>query len=343
MCLTNSLLDVNENRLLARWAELLPRGKAALSAVHESDAELVAIPVGGTLALTVDTIAEEIALGLYRRPATTGRVAALASLSDLAAVGADPLGLLLSVTLPPLDSGAVQAGVAAGVREVCREANTSVLGGDTNCGPALTVTSVGVGLVPPDVAPLRRSGMRAGDLVFASGLLGQGGALAAAHWLRAGGAESDEDDYRPEITLVVGRGLRGIASACMDTSDGLVATLDQLARVNGVAVDVERELRELLAPAARRVATSLGLPPFALLASHHGEFALIFSVPEDKLAALWRTKLRPVFVGRVRRGAGLSFKSRPLDGARVRNLLDEVKGDVRAYARELVALDPERI
>jgi thiamine-monophosphate kinase len=343
VCVKSVLREVKENRLLGRWADLLPRSVDELSGVHESDAELVPLPGGGTLALTVDGVSEEIEQGLYQHPSTAGRVAALASLSDLAAVGADPLGLLLSVTLPQDDASGVQEQVARGVQEVCTQAGVHVLGGDTSSGPRLTVTSVGVGLIPAGIAPLRRTGMRSGDWLFASGLLGQGGALAASRWLGAGDQTFGESDYRPRPTLEAGRSLRGIASACMDTSDGLVATLDQLARVNGVAVQVERSLEELLEPKARRLAASLGLPPFAFLAGVHGEFELVFAVPEERLVSLGLTSLTPVFLGRVREGAGLTFRSRPVDGARVRNLLDQTAGDVEAYARALVALDPESV
>ncbi len=337
------LAQVHENRLLSRWGELLPRPAGAHGRVHESDAELLPLPGGGTLALTVDTVAEEIERRLYREPFTAGRTAAVASLSDLAAVGADPLGLLLAVTLPAAgrNCDAVQVEVARGVSEACAEAGTFVLGGDTNLGPQLTVATVGAGLVPAGALPLGRTGMIAGDRLFASGPLGLGGALAAARWLSAEAGSFAESDYRPRVTLPFGRALRCVASACMDTSDGLVATLDQLARLNGLALRIERPLAELLCPQARSVAQESGLPPFALLAGLHGEFELVFSVPEARLLQLEATGLRPVFLGRAEAGAGLFFGSQPIDGARVRNLLDEVGGDVRAYARGLVALDPE--
>jgi thiamine-monophosphate kinase len=336
------LAQVRENRLLSRWAELLPRPAGAPRDAHESDAELLPLPGGGTLALTVDTVAEEIERQLYRRPFTAGRTAAVASLSDLAAVGADPLGLLLAVTLPGDGSDAVQEEVARGVSEACATAGTCVLGGDTSFGPQLTVATVGAGLVPAGAVPLSRTGMKAGDHLFASGLLGLGGALAAARWLSAETGGFGEADYRPRITLPFGRALRGVASACMDTSDGLVATLDQLARLNGLALRIERPLAELLGPEARRAAQDLGLPAFALLAGQHGEFELVFSVPVASLRRLEETGLQPVFLGRAEAGAGLLFGSQPVDGARVRNLWDETGGDVRAYARGLVALDPER-
>jgi thiamine-monophosphate kinase len=130
----------------------------------------------------------------------------------------------------------------------------------------------------------------------------------------------------------------------MDTSDGLVATLDQLARLNGVAIRVTRAEEELLEPGAAAVRALSGLPAFAFLAGHHGEFELAFTVPEGRWDGLVREAARagwtPLAVGRVEAGEGLLLGSRPIDGARVRNLLSEVGGDPRAYARALVGMAP---
>ena len=337
--------EIAENRLLARWGELLGRAPGQVGRFNEADAELVPLGDGRLLALTVDTVDEEVRAGLYRDPRTVGRIAAVAALSDLAAVGADPLGLLLSVGLPCEDRERVQEGVARGVREVCDATGTFVLGGDTNESEALTVAGFAAGLVPSGSA-LTRVGTRPGDVVAVSGRVGAGSALAATRLL--GGASTlagyGEGDFHPLPRLREGRLLRGVASACMDTSDGLVATLDQLARLNGVAIRVTRAEDELLEPGATSVRAQLGLPAFAFLAGHHGEFELAFTVPED----LWdglaleaaRAGWTPLAIGRVEAGAGLFLGSREIDGARVRNLLSEVGGDPRAYARALVGMAP---
>ena len=267
----------------------------------------------------------------------------MAALADLAAVGADPVGLLLSVGLPPHETASVQEGVARGAADACAEAGTFVLGGDTNTSVRLCVGGTGVGLVPEGEA-LRRVGMRAGDLLYASGPLGLGSALAAARWSGLPDGLFAESEYRPRVCLRFGRALRGIASACMDTSDGLVATLDQLARLNGVAIRVTRAEEELLEPGATSVRAHLGLPAFAFLAGHHGEFELAFTVPEGRWGGLVRAAARagwtPLAIGRVEAGEGLFLGSREIDGARVRNLLSEVGGDPQAYALSLVGMAP---
>jgi thiamine-monophosphate kinase len=334
--------EVAENRLLSRWGALLPRAPHQLGGLHESDAELLPLGAGGYLALTVDTVDEEVRTGLYREPRTAGRTAAVAALSDLAAVGAEPLGLLLSVGLPARDRERVQDGVAAGVREVCETAGTFVLGGDTNDAETLSVTGVAAGLVPAG-AVLTRLGAAPGDVVGLSGPVGSGSALAAARVLAGEGeAGYDEESWRPGPRLREGRLLRGVASACMDTSDGLVATLDQIARLNGVAIRVTRPEGELLEPGAAAVRARLGLPAFVFLAGHHGEFELAFTVRAERWDGLVRAAARegwvPLAIGHVASGAGLSIGARQVDGARVRNLLEEKGGDPPAYARALVAM-----
>jgi len=339
------LIDpILENRLLARWSVLLGRAPGQVGRFNETDAELLPLGDGRLLALTVDTVDEEVRSGLYREPRTAGRAVAVAALSDLAAVGADPLGLLLSVGLPAPGRDRVQEDVAHGVREVCEASGTFVLGGDTGDSQTLIVTGVAAGLVPEDEV-LTRVGSRPGDVVGLAGGVGAGSALAAAGLLaHAGEAGYAEDDWRPRPRLREGRALRGLASACMDTSDGLVATLDQLARLNDVAIRLTRPAVELLEPAARAVGDRLGLPAFAFLAGHHGEFELVFTVPPDRWDGLMRAAARigwePLAVGRVEEGEGLFLGSRPIDGPRVRNLLSDVGGDALRYARALVEMAP---
>jgi len=326
--------EVHENRLLGRWARLLPRPPAQVGGVHESDAELLPLGDRRLLALTVDTVDEEVRTGLYREPATAGRIAAIAALSDLAAVGADPLGLLLAVGLPGREAEDVQRGVAAGVAEVCRLAGVGVLGGDTNAAASLSVACTGVGVVPEGEA-LMRVGLHAGDLLFATGPFGLGSALAAARWIGLPPALFAEHDYRPPVRLREGRALRGLATACIDTSDGLVAALDQLARLNAVAVEVGGPLERLLDPKVEAVRRHLALPAFPFLAGQHGEFELVFGIAPPRLPDLLRvskaTGWQPVRLGSAVKGAGLRFAGRVVDGARVRNLFAELGGDVAAY------------
>jgi thiamine-monophosphate kinase len=329
--------DIFENRLLGRWGELLPRSPLQLGALHETDAELIDLGDRRLLAMTVDAVVEEVRVGLYREPWTVGRIAAVSSLSDLAAVGADALGVLVCATLPYKDRAQAQEGVARGLREVLDPAGLFVLGGDTNESEHLALAVTAAGLVPKE-AVITRVGARPGDHVFVSGPLGAGGAYAAAALLNIG--NMDEAAFRPAVRLREGASLRGIASSCMDTSDGFVATLDQLARINDVGMRVTTPPAELLHPAAAAAREAGGLPAFPFLASCHGEFELVFTVPPERASLLGdraaALNWRPIPVGFVEADTGVRFGGTKIDTAKLRNALVLSDGNFDDYMRALL-------
>ncbi|MCU0291482.1 MAG: AIR synthase related protein [Thermoanaerobaculaceae bacterium] len=339
--------EVLENRLLERWWAVLPRHPLQQNDLHEADAELLPLPGDvGWLAVTTDTLAEEIALGFVADAETAGWLAAMQSLSDLAAVGAVPLGIVVAVTLP--DGGeTLQPALARGLAAACREAGTFVLGGDTNRGPALAITTTAVGLVDPARA-LRRVGCRPGDAVYATGRLGGGAVGAAAAAARAGalpelgGPGEPVPPFRPCARMAEGRMLAGLASACMDTSDSLVATLDQLARLNRVGFAVTARLDDIVEPGALALCRRLGMTPLVALAQLHGELELVFTVPPDRVPELERGAaargFAPLRLGNVTAEEALVIDGRTVDGAAVRNLAHAAGGDLKAYVAGLVAL-----
>lgn len=342
----NALREIAENRVLSLWGALLSRHPDQLNRPHGADAEL--IPLAGTdriLATTIDTIAEEIALGFFESPETIGWMGATVSLSDLAAVGATPLGLVASVTLPRGSPPEFQAGIARGLEAACRAAGTFVLGGDTNSGDVAVITSAGIGTVHRDRV-MTRVGCKPGDLVFATGPLGLGGAVSARALFELPPALFAESEFRPSARFREATVIARFASACIDTSDALIAALDQLGRLNGVGFDVDASLDVVVAPRALAVAKALNVDPLVLLAQHHGEFELVFTVPTTRIAAFDSATatagFAPLRIGVVTAETPvlrfLADRPRTLDGARIRNLLDAVGGDVRAYLAALIEL-----
>jgi hypothetical protein len=330
--------EITENRLLARWGELLRRAPGQLVGLNEADAELVPLGDGRLLALTVDTVDEEVRAGLYREPRTIGRAAAVAALSDLAAVGADPLGLLLSVGLPARDRERVQEGIARGVREVVEAAGTFVLGGDTNDSETPTVSGFAAGLVPRE-SVLTRKGARPHW-----GLSGRVGGVRPSRRRRslpASAGRLRRGDWRSQPRLREGgscaaRGrLQTPATASSPPSTrspGSTAPRSgsrgprRSARAGAKAVRARWPVRfRLPRRAPRRVRARL----------HRARGA-----PEGLARHAAGTGWELLAVGRVEAGEGLFLGSREIDGARVRNLLSEVGGDPVAYARALVGMAP---
>jgi thiamine-monophosphate kinase len=344
---------VLEHALIERLAGGFRGSPLQLNGRHESDAELLRLPgTDAVLALTTDTVIEEIASGLYRDPWLIGWMGVTVNASDLAAVGAEPVGILLSLTLPPDASDELLTGLRAGICAASERYSLPVIGGDTNHGVTLAVGGTAVGLVS-DGRPLTRLGAHPGDRLFASGPLGLGGAFAFYRLVGRGGGEGFDSlrpvgrgsgeaiVYRPVARLREGALLRRFASCCMDTSDGLIPTLDELARRNGCGFTLDPTER-VLHPDAFGVISRAGLPPWLPLAGPHGEFELVFAVPPSRVDAMrdaaGEIGWTPLELGIVTENAGvvrLTPDGDTIDTTRVRNLFEEVGGDVGEYLKEL--------
>jgi len=332
---------VLEHFLIDRLAAALPRTPRQLNRIHESDAELVRLP--GTdliLAVTTDALAEEIATGLYGDPAHIGWMLVMANASDLAAVGAEPLGLLLCESMP---SGVAPAWVDAlqrGIADAAVTVGLPILGGDTNTTAEVHLAATALGIVR-GAPPLMRAGARAGDTLYTSGLLGAGGAFALARFV----SDAAPAPFRPVARLTEGRLLRGKATACMDTSDGAIATLDALMTRSAVGFRLDTPLERWTEPRAARAARAAGLQPWMLHAGPHGEFELLFTVPPEREAEVQAAAAdigwRPTRLGVAVREPELTmvFDGHPstIDARRVRNLYARCGNDVRAYLAGLDA------
>jgi thiamine-monophosphate kinase len=333
--------EILENVAIDGWVKAFSRSPAQANAPHESDAELIEVPglPERLLAITIDTVSEEILAGLYRDPYTMGWVAVMASLSDLAAVGADPLGLVMSASVPATHGPEFARHAGRGMEEACRSLGVFMLGGDTNAAPAVSLTGCAIGLVPRGAA-LTRHGVRPGDALFATGPAGTGNALAL---VRLAGLADDlfpEARYRPSARLSAGPILRGRARACMDTSDGVLATLDQLMRLNGCGFEVECDWGRLLAKDVLALCDRTRTPPWMMLAGPHGEFELVFSAPaadaEVIVRDLAKVGLTPVRLGTAQDHEAVTLalpagRRADIDMAPLRNLLEASSGDMGRY------------
>lgn len=234
------------------------------------DAALLDPPPGRTLVLAADAMIAGVHFLPDDPPETIGRKLLRVNLSDLAAMGAVPLGYLMTTAFPPgLDEawiGAFAAGLAADQREF----GLAVLGGDTVSTPGPMALSLTIlGHVAPGGA-LRRAGARPGDEVWVSGTVGDGALGLRA--LRGGVADDAAGHlasrYRlPQPRLALGQALAGLARAAMDVSDGLVQDLGHLCRaaapgpcgafIEAAAVPLSPAARAALAAEPALLATAL--------------------------------------------------------------------------------------
>ncbi|HEX6143439.1 MAG TPA: thiamine-phosphate kinase, partial [Geminicoccaceae bacterium] len=230
------------------------------------------------------------------------------NLSDLAAMGADPLGYLLALVRPrEIDEDWLRAFVG-GLAEDQREFDVAMLGGDTVSTPGpLTLSLTALGTVP-DGEALRRSGAEAGHDLWVSGTLGDAALglelLTGDLKLAAAATVFLIDRYRrPQPRLALGARLRGVAGAAIDVSDGLLADLGHILEASEVGATVEAERLPLSlaahgAPAAREAALTGG-----------DDYEILFSAPEparDRILAIGRELALPLTrIGRIEAMLGL--------------------------------------
>jgi thiamine-monophosphate kinase len=342
---------IRENVIIDAWANRFRRSPDQHNKPHEADAELVEMPgePERLLAITIDTVCEEITHGIYREPHTMGWVTAVASLSDLAAVGADPIGVVVSVSTPSDVGQAFVRDAAEGLEYACRAHGVFILGGDTNTATTTSLTACAVGLVPRERV-LTRRGASVGDGVFLSGYAGAGNALGLARLTCMPDEAFPESKYRPTAELAMGRLLRGFATSCMDTSDGVLATLDQMMRLNDVGFVVDCDCSRLLDPDVLELCKRTKTPHWLMAAGPHGEFRLIFTVPPEKVAgfvaATHREGLGPLSLGTVqpKRAVTMATTSGEMvdvDVARLRNLQYEAGDDMGGLVSGFLAAGKE--
>ncbi len=340
------LNEVRENAFINNLIKAFAHAPVQINLPHQSDAELIRLPDSHTiLAVTTDHLVEEISTGLYTDPHLIGWMAVTINASDLAAVGAEPLGMLLAETLPPDCQESFIEALLAGIQEASEDYGLPILGGDTNFSPHWQMGGCALGLIP-EGNPMTRMGCRPGDLLFSSGILGSGSAFAFGQLAGSGESSRMQSMFRPVARLKEGRLLRGFTSCCMDTSDGALATLDQLARLNLVGFTLDADLMQVLTREAAELATSQDLPPWMMLAGIHGEFELLFTVPaaklDDFLRAATEQSWHPVELGRVTAEVGVRLasqgKTTVLETGKIRNVFSQLHSNIHDYIRELFRL-----
>ncbi len=251
------------------------------------DAAILSVPAGQEVIACTDTLVAGSHFPLDFDAADIGWRSLAVNLSDLAAMGADPAWATLALTLPKLDEDWLEAFVE-GFSAVALPHGVALVGGDTTRGP-LTLTVQAMGFVPAGTA-VRRRGATAGDLLYVTGWPGDAAAGLALLQGRLAGAGADRAALelkfrRPEPRVGFGLRLRGVASACIDVSDGLAADLGRLVAASGVGAVV----RAAELPLSRALYTLAGEARAREFALGGGDdYELLFSVPQAARGALAR-------------------------------------------------------
>ncbi len=250
-------MALDEFALIRRYferRELVEPAPDGLVAGIGDDCALLSVSPADELAFSMDLLVDGVHFPRDCDPRWLGQRALRVNLSDLAAMGAEPLCFTLGLALPRADESWLDA-FSQGLAEVAVEGGCVLVGGDVTRGP-LTLCVQVHGTVPAGRA-LRRGGAVAGDDVYVTGTLGDAAAalplLGAGHDADHGLSEATvsalrEAYYRPALQLTVGKALRGLASAAIDLSDGLASDLQHILTASGAGATIELD-RLPLSPA----------------------------------------------------------------------------------------------
>ena len=237
-------MDITEFDLISRIRARARKRVDVVLGIGD-DAALLQVPSGYDLVVTADTLNAGVHFPEATAPADIGWKSLAVNLSDLAAMGAVPAWCTLSLSLPQADGDWVEA-FLDGFLDLADQHAIGLVGGDTTRGP-LSISVTAMGLVEPGSA-LRRDRAQAGDDVWVTGTLGDAAsALEALLEGREVAGPLRQRLDRPTPRVAAGRRLSGLARACIDISDGLLADLAHVCERSGVGAEIR--LAELPASA----------------------------------------------------------------------------------------------
>lgn len=271
------------------------------------DAAITSIPAGMEQVIAIDTLVENVHFK-EGTPAEEVAYKALAvNLSDLAAMGATPAWFTLALTLPEVSESWL-VGFSKGLFNLADQYGIPLIGGDTTRGP-LTISIQVAGFVSQGKA-LLRSGAQAGDHIFVTGNIGDGAAGLA---VQQSGIKDSDDEYlvqrlrKPIPRIALGQLLIGVATSCIDISDGLLADVSHIleASLKGATLYLDKIPQS---DACRNKQQQLGLS-LLQLAQGGDDYELCFTVPGNKLSMLEcivsESGLKVTEIGLIESGPGL--------------------------------------
>ena len=276
-------MPLSEFDLISRFFSRTGAARADVVLGVGDDGAVLECPPGAQLVAAIDSLVEDVHFPAGSPPRSIGHRALAVNLSDLAAMGAQPAWALLALALPAADE-AWLGEFSAGLDALARAHDVALVGGDTT-GGKLCVTVQILGFVPRGAA-LTRSGGQPGDAVFVSGTPGDSAAglmLEQSRLILPEGAHRQwllERFRYPTPRVSLGLALRGLASACIDVSDGLLGDCARLAEASGCGVSLDYTSL----PLSDALRAAVGEERAGEVALTGGEdYELCFSVPAAKL------------------------------------------------------------
>jgi len=305
-------MPLSEKKLIRQIRRSARGGKSVVTGIGD-DSAVLRVPPGHEVLVTTDFTIENVHFRRdWHRPELVGRRCLTRGLSDIAAMGGEPLAAFLSLAVA---SDVPQKWVNSflkGLLDLAEEFKVPLSGGDTaQSAGGIQADIVVVGSVPNGKAVLR-SGAKAGDQIYVTGELGgSAAALARLAESKPVGAEYFRHS-RPLARVEVGQWLRrrGVASAMIDLSDGLSTDLEHICEESHVGAEIEAE-------AIPRARVGPGKKPVALELALHGgdDYELLFTSAAAVPSQV--AEVRVTKIGRTTKSAGMRLigadgKARPL-------------------------------
>lgn len=298
---------LSEFQLIDRFFKRSPRAAGPVQLGVSDDCALLQPPSGELLAVSTDMLIEGRHFFAGANPYDLGHKALAVNLSDLAAMGAQPMSFTLALALPASDPHWLQP-FSEGLFHLADAQGIELIGGDTTRGP-LAISITVIGTVPNNMA-LKRSSAQAGDELWISGTLGdarlaldvlQNKCTLAPNLL----AKSSERLHRPQPRVALGLALRGIANAAIDVSDGLLGDLGHL--INQSSLSATLFADDL--PFGEALISQTIDTRYALALNGGDDYELCFSAAADQHQAVidagQRSQTQVTCIGRLSKGSGI--------------------------------------
>ena len=278
--IVKKLTDLGERKAIRLISNILYDGDEAVGIGDDC----AALDFGEEyLLISTDMISKKTHVPKIMTPWQIGWFVVAINLSDVAAKGGRPLGLVLSLGLPGDTSELFLEKLIRGANACATTHGTSIIGGDTKENPSITICGTVFGTVKKDQFMSRR-GAKPGDVIAVTGRLGKAG---AGHYAM----ESNIKDPRilggllePKPRINEGISLAGekVVSSCMDISDGLSSSLYQLKELNNVGFEIERERIPLSQMLIKLAGENENLDVYKYCLHFGGDYELLLTIPSNK-------------------------------------------------------------
>ena len=295
------LSDLGERRAIHLISNILSKGDVAVGVGDDC----AALEFGKDfLLVSTDMVSKKTHIPKIMTPWQIGRFIIAINLSDIAAKGGKPLGLVLSLGLPKDTPELFLKELIEGADDCATTYGTSIIGGDTKENPNIIVCGTVFGIVRKNEF-MSRKGAKPGDIVAVTGTLGKAGAGYYALKHNTENKKILNGLLEPKARLQEGMALAGekIVTSCMDISDGLSSSLYQLQELNNVGFEIEKEKIPLAQTLFKLAREKRQLDAYEYALHFGGDYELLLTIPPDKfekaVQSVEKVGNRITLIGRV--------------------------------------------